>query len=80
MMCTNDSIKMVFVKLRFLVCCMLACLSLKDLDLKDTPLLLLALYEKATLSRASALPFRQLLPDVRQHTHIFVLMRQVLLT
>ena len=57
---------------------MFCLLSLKDLDLKDTPLLLLALYEKATLSRASALPFRQLLPDVRQHT--YALMRQVLLT
>ena len=52
------------------MCCMLACRSLKDLELKDTPLLLLALYEKATLSRANALPFRQLLPDVRQHTYI----------
>ena len=52
------------------MCCMFACLSLKDLELKDTPLLLLALYEKATISRVNVLSFRQLLPDVRQHTHI----------
>jgi len=39
-------------------------LSLQDLTLQNVPLLLLALYEKATLSRASALPSRQLLPDV----------------
>lgn len=38
--------------------------SLQELTLRDVPLLLLAFYEKATLSRASALPSKQLLPDV----------------
>ena len=46
------------------ILCNVIPISLQDLTLQDVPLLLLALYEKATLSRASALPSRQLLPDV----------------
>ena len=39
-------------------------LDLQDLPLQDAPLLLLALYEKVTLSRACPLPSSQLLPNV----------------
>ena len=48
----------------FTLSCAKSPFSSQDLTLQDAPLLLLALYEKATLSRASALPSRQLLPDV----------------
>jgi len=46
------------------ILCNVIPISLQDLTLQDVPLLLLALYKKATLSRASALSSRQLLPDV----------------
>lgn len=36
----------------------------QNLHLKDSPLLLLALYEKIALSRASTLPSRKVLPIV----------------
>jgi len=61
---TVAPIPLKYINMLLLLCYLILSFSLQELTLQDVPLLLLAFYEKATLSRACALPSKQLLPDV----------------